>query len=115
MTPVKRKLTEAQVLEIKALAATKMKRVDISKIYGVSPQLISRIIRYGYNPRPRYEEFYIKPRIAPQTWEYTAAQFTEQNPDDPMTGKAARRIHDKALRKVAAYFKILNLDKNDLV
>jgi hypothetical protein len=99
----KRKLTAEQVLEIRQLAATSMKKVDIARKYNISPQLISTVIRYGYDSRPTRDR-----RKMPEgfsDWNTLARQYNLLYPDEaPITGNEAQRIHDLALKKMRMWF-----------
>ena len=98
----KRRLTEDQVVQIKELAKTSIKRVEIARQFGVSPQLVSTVIRYGYDSRPNWAEK--MPREERTSWEALARQYTAMYPDDPLSGQRIKEVHDMAMKKIRAYF-----------
>ena len=108
-----RKLTQRQVNEIQELGKTAMKKVDIAKQYGVSPQLVSTVIRYGYESRPT---IYRNTPVGsePDSWETLAKNFSMKYPEDAITAAEARRIHDTALLKIAAYWRTQGVKQEDL-
>lgn len=110
-----RKLSDQQITEIQALAKTTMKKVDIAKQYGVSPQLISTVIRYGYESRPnKYRG--IPAGLEPESWESLAKEFNARYPHEPgISANEAKRIHDIALKKIAAYWASKGITKADEV
>lgn len=108
-----RKLTDVQVTEIRELAKTKIKKVDIARKYGVSPQLISTVIRHNYNNRPVRVRVW-KREDGMETWESLARQYNATH-DDKITPAQAKQIHDKALRKIRWYFEDQGLTREDLV
>jgi hypothetical protein len=108
-----RKLTQQQVTEIQELAKTAIKKVDIAKQFGVSPQLVSTVIRYGYEMRPPIYRS-IPAGIEPESWEMLAKTFSMKYPEDAITAAEARRIHDTALLKIAAYWRSQGLKQEDL-
>jgi hypothetical protein len=110
-----RKLTDQQVTEIQALAKTTMKKVDIAQRYGISPQLVSTVIRYGYTSRPTRVRN-LKAGEEPGSWEELATFFNRRYPDEPgISGDEAKRIHDMALKKIAAYWASKGITKADEV
>lgn len=110
----KRKLTDEQVKEIRLLATTTMKKADIARKYGVSPQLISTVLRFDYGQQPRRDR-----RKAPTDeftgWEALARDYTLRYPEDAMNGAEAKAIHDMALKKVLKYWTDRNVGINDLI
>lgn len=108
-----RKLTDVQVSEIRELAKTKIKKVDIARQYGVSPQLISTVVRHNYNNRPIRVRVW-KREDGMETWESLARQYNATH-DDKITPAQAKQIHDKALRKIRWYFEDQGLTREDLV
>lgn len=112
----KRKLTEQQVAEIKELAQTTMKKVDIARKFGVSPQLISTIIRYGYDSRP-FRPDKVKAKPAPgDTWQGLADAYNSLYRDEPaISAEEVKVMHDIALKKMLKYFTERSLDINDLL
>jgi len=109
-----RKLTDDQVAEIRVLARTPMKKIDIARKYGVSPQLVSTIIRYGYTARPTRER-HKKADPDLNAWVDLAKAYTAKYPDDPMSGPEIKAVHDIAIKKIRKYFDSLGLAKNDLI
>lgn len=98
-----RKLTDLQVSEIRELAKTKIKKIEIARKYGISPQLVSTVLRHDYGCRPlRDRTVYTDPEMA--TWESLARQYTTLNPDDPISGARAKQAHDCALKQIRLYF-----------
>lgn len=108
-----RKLTQQQVTEIQELSKTSMKKVDIARKFGVSPQLVSTVIRYGYETRPPIYRS-IPAGSEPESWERLAQTFNMKYPEEPITAGEARRIHETALVKIAAYWKAQGLKQEDL-
>ena len=50
----KRLLTDVQVESIKKKIASGSTKVEMAREYGVSPQLISVVCKFGYGERPKY-------------------------------------------------------------
>lgn len=111
----KRKLTAEQVLEIRALGQTAMKRVDIARQFGISPQLVSTVLRYDYENRPDLNRHRRKNPEDIMTWEALARRYTKMYPDDPMTGAEFKAVHDLALKKIARWFTIQGLTEDGLL
>lgn len=110
-----RKLTDQQVEEIKVLAKTSIKRVEIARRYGISPQLVSTVARYGYATRPSYLKK-VKAGEEPDSWEQLAKTYNSKYPDEPpITAAQAQEIHDIALVKLARLLKHQNTKFEDLV
>jgi hypothetical protein len=110
----KRKLTDEQVKEVQALAKTSIKKVEIARRYGISPQSVSSIARFGYEPRP--PRFRGKmPTDEANTWENIARQYNARNPEDQITGERAKRIFENSLAKMRRYFASRNLTLSDLL
>lgn len=111
----KRKLTDEQVEEIRRLASTDMKKTAIARQFGVSPQLISTVIRYGYD-RPK-DEKEVKPLDLDKRkcWAAIASEYTAMYPDDPITSEMARRAHDKAIAKLKNHFRTNQKDHRELL
>lgn len=98
-----RKLSEQQAEEIRSLAKTAMKKVDIARQYGISPQLVSQIIHHGYERKQR--EY--KP-IDPYTrkcWQAIADEYNIANPHDQLTPEQAKRCHDAAISRLRYHFR----------
>lgn len=108
-----RKLTDIQVAEIRELAKTKIKKVEIARQYGVSPQLISTVVRHDYDNRPPRVRVW-KREDGMETWESLARQYNADH-DDKITPAQAKQIHDKAIRKIRWYFEDLGLTREDLL
>lgn len=108
-----RKLTDVQVTEIRELAKTKIKKVEIARQYGVSPQLISTVVRHDYDNRPPRVRVW-KREDGMETWESLARQYNADH-DDKITPAQAKQIHDKAIRKIRWYFEDLGLTREDLL
>lgn len=108
-----RKLTDIQVAEIRELAKTKIKKVEIARQYGVSPQLISTVVRHDYDNRPPRVRVW-KREDGMETWEALARQYNADH-DDKITPAQAKQIHDKAIRKIRWYFEDLGLTREDLL
>mgnify|MGYP003325465811 CR=1 FL=1 len=106
----KRSLTEDQVIQIKELGKTSIKRVEIARQFNISPQLVSTIIRYGYDCRPNWADK--MPKEEKTSWEALARKYTELYPDDPLTGQRVKEIHDMAMKKIRAYFDELGLTED---
>lgn len=98
-----RSLTDEQVEKIKELAKTDVKKVDIAKMFGVSPQLVSTVAKYGYGPRPKYRKQSIE---EDNNWMVIAAKYSIMYPDDPIDRHQARRAHDRAIVKIRRAFGI---------
>jgi hypothetical protein len=99
----KRKLTEEQVKEIQEMAKTTIKRVDIARLYGVSPQLISTVIQYGYTDRrpDKKRDRSKMPSGEFESWEALARDYNLLYPDDkPLNGAEIKAIHDLAIKKI---------------
>jgi len=109
-----RKLTDQQVAEIKALARTTMKKIDIARKFGVSPQLVSTVVKYGYTSRPTQLRT-VKLTDEFKGWEGIARSFNQKNPDSQITGHEAKAIHDIAIKKIRQYWEGQGLTKQDLV
>lgn len=110
-----RKLTDKQVEEIKILAKTSIKKVEIARQYGISPQLVSTIVRYGYLSRPNYLKK-VKAGEEPDSWESLAKAYNTKYPHEPpITAAQAQEIHDIALVKLARLLKQQNTKFEDLV
>ena len=109
-----RKLTNDQVAEIQQLAKTQMKKIDIARKFGISPQLISTIVRYGYTSRPTRER---KPKADPSmnTWVDLAKAWNTKYPDERMSAAEIKSVHDLALKKIRMYFEKHELGMNDLL
>jgi hypothetical protein len=101
----RRKLTDEQVAQIRQLATTNIKKTEIARQFGVSPQLISTVIRYGYD-RPK-EEKEVQPLDIDKRkcWEAIASEYTTMYPHDPITPAQAKRAHDLAIDKLKCYFR----------
>jgi hypothetical protein len=108
-----RKLTQQQVTEIQELAKTTTKKVDIAKQFGVSPQLVSTVIRYGYETRPPIYRS-IPAGSEPESWESLAKALNAKYPEEPVTAAQVRQIHDIALKKIAAAWAKQGISKEDL-
>lgn len=109
-----RKLTDVQVAEIRALAKTRIKKVAIAQQYGVSPQLISTVLRHDYGGRPKRDrQVFVDPEM--DTWESIARQYTAMNPDDPINGSRAKQAHDYALKQIRIYFQQQGLTEEGLL
>ena len=109
-----RKLSDQQVAEIQALAKTTMKKVDIAQRYGISPQLVSTVVRYGYTSRPTRIRN-LKAGEEPGSWEELATFFNRKYPSESISGDEAKRIHDTALKKIAAYWAARGITKAEEV
>lgn len=110
----KRSLTDDQVAEIKRLGQTTMKRVDIARQFHISPQLVSTIVKYGYDNRPiRVDRKKVDPES--HSWEALAREYNKLYPEDPITGPEAKAIHDLTMKKFRAHFAKQNLTLNDLL
>lgn len=83
----RRGLTEEQIKEIRILART-MRQKDIAVLYGVSPQLISTTVLYGYDARPEYSS--TLDLSAYRSWDAVADEYNRRNPDDLITAKEAK-------------------------
>lgn len=110
-----RKLTDEQVFQIKELGRTDMKRVEIARRFGVSPQLVSTVIRYGYD-RPKYEapEKPVDPNSR-KCWDAIASEYSTMYPDDPLTPDEAKKIHDTALSKLRHHFRNIEAARKELI
>ena len=108
-----RKLTNRQVNEIQDLGKTSMRKVDIAKKYGVSPQLVSTVIRYGYETRPTIYRN-MSTTAEPDSWETLAKALNAKYPEEPVTAAQVRQIHDIALKKIAAAWAKQGISKEDL-
>lgn len=110
----KRKLTDEQVAEIRALAQTSIKRIDIARKYGVSPQLVSTVIRHGYDNRPHRAS---RATASPETynWAALAKEYNNRYPDDLISAAEAKSVHDLAIKKMRVWFSQRNENMNDLV
>lgn len=108
-----RKLTDQQVTEIRELAKTNIKKVQIARQYGVSPQLISTVIRHNYDNRPMRVRIW-KREDGMETWESLARQYNATH-EDKVTAAQIKQIHDRALRKIRWYFEDQGLTRDDLV
>jgi len=109
-----RKLTDQQVEEIRQLVKTPMKKVDIARKYGISPQLLSTVVRYGYTSRP----VYLRNVPAGQentSWEALAREYTAKYPDDPMDAIQFKAAHDNALKKLLIECERRGWELKDLV
>lgn len=97
----KRLLTDEQVEEIKRRIVNGETKIDLSRQYGVSPQLISVVCKYGYGERPKYG-YKLLPKAPKERdcWEEIARKYTEKNPHDPIKATTARKYHDRALEKL---------------
>lgn len=104
----KRLLTDAQVELVKKRILAGSTKVEMAREYGVSPQLISVVCKFGYGERPKYgyKKHLPKPRDR-DCWEVVAQKYTEANPNDPIKATTARKTHDAALAKLR---KILELN-----
>lgn len=110
----KRKLTAEQVLEIRQLATTAIKKVDIARRYGISPQLVSTILRYDYDSRPTRDKRKMLDGFS--SWEDLAKQYNLRYPDEsPLSATEAQRVHDLALKKMRAWFDERGRTMSDLV
>lgn len=110
----RRKLTDDQVKEVQALAKTSMKKVEIARKFGISPQSVSSIAKFGYEPRPPRFRGKMSLEEA-NTWENIARQYTARNPEDPITGERAKRIFENSLAKMRRYFSSRNITLIDLI
>jgi hypothetical protein len=110
-----RKLTDLQVAEIRALGKTSMKKVVIARQYGISPQLVSTVIRHDYNNRPKRQRGVPVKDEDSVTWEALARRYTLLNPEDPLDGQSIKRYHDMALARILIYFEAQGLTKDDLI
>lgn len=109
----KRKLTAEQVAEIRELGKTSIKRIDIARKYGISPQLVSTILRYGYDSRPSRDRS--KMRDESNCWEDLARTYNILYRDEPISAAEAKSIHDIALKKIRICFDQAGLKYGDLV
>jgi hypothetical protein len=109
-----RKLNNTQVEEIRVLAKTSIKRVDIARKYGISPQLVSTIARYGYDTRPFRDR---RKAVDPDahTWVTLAQTYNSKYPQEALTPTEAKSIHDLALKKIRVWLEKQNLTKEDLL
>ena len=108
-----RKLSNQQVAEIQQLGTTAMKKVDIARKFGVSPQLVSTVIRYGYETRPHIYRS-IPAGLEPESWEALAKALNAKYPEEPVTAAQVRQIHDIALKKIALAWAKQGISKEDL-
>ena len=108
-----RKLTDQQVTEIRELAKTSIKKVEIARQYGVSPQLISTVIRHNYDNRPTRIRIW-KREDGMETWESLARQYNATH-EDKITPAQTKIIHDKAIRKIRLYFEAQGLTRRDFI
>ena len=102
----KRLLTDVQVESIKKKIASGSTKVEMAREYGVSPQLISVVCKFGYGERPKYG--YKKQPPKPKDrdcWEVIAQKYTEANPNDPIKATTARTTHDGAILKLRKILK----------
>lgn len=98
-----RKLSEQQIEEIRALAKTSIKKVDIARQYGISPQLVSQAIHHGYErKKENYKPIDLNTR---KCWEAIASEYTFANPHDPLTPEQAKRCHDAAISRLRYHFR----------
>ena len=109
-----RKLTDQQVFEIQALAKTTIKKMEIARRYGISPQLVSTVIRYGYTSRPNY----LRKVPAGQefgSWEALAREYNAKYPEDQMTAEQFKDAHDIAIKKLRRIIEDRGWTREDLV
>jgi hypothetical protein len=109
-----RKLTDAQVSEIQELAKTSIKKTEIARRYGISPQLVSTVIRYGYTSRPNY----LRKVPAGQefgSWEALAREYNAKYPEDQLTAARFKEVHDIAIKKLRRVIEARGWTLQDLV
>ena len=98
-----RKLTDQQIEEIRALAKTDIKKIDIARKYGISPQLVSYVLHHGYEQKPRqYKPIDLNAR---KCWQAIADEYTRANPSDPLTPEQAKKAHDAAISRLRYHFR----------
>lgn len=95
----KRKLTDGQVAEIRELAKTGMKRATIAVRYCVSPQLVSLVLKNGYETKA-VDDRVIRSDDDCTNWTEIARLYNERVVGDRITPAQAKGIHDQALRKI---------------
>jgi hypothetical protein len=108
-----RRLTESQVSEVIKLSREGVSGVQIARMFGVSPQLISFVRKQGYKPVYKYRD--TSQIVWEPTWAWIAEQYTLKNPDDPITTDTAHRTHEIAIRKLRAHFAQCGTQKHDLI
>ena len=108
-----RRLTEDQVADVIRLSREGKKGVELARMFGVSPQLISFVRRRGYKPTYRKVEEKILSEF--QGWRDLADRYNAMNPDDQISTDIAIRAHESALQKFRAYFAKRGIQLKDLV
>ena len=98
-----RKLTDEQVRKVQELWRSGVKGVMIARQFGISSQLVSQIVHYGYE-RPKKNEETIKENISRfesrKCWSAIADEYSRCNPNDPITSEQAKRTHDAVISRL---------------
>lgn len=98
-----RKLNDEQVRQVQELWRSGVKGVVIAKQFGISSQLVSQIVHYGYD-RPKKTEEPIMDRPSSfesrKCWSAIADEYSRKYPNDPITSEQAKRTHDAVIARL---------------
>jgi len=111
-----RKLTKDQVFEIKDRVKAGASRASMAARFGVSPQLISSVVKYGYDGvRDKERERVRRTGDDCETWVEIARRYNQRWAHDQITPAQAKVIHDQALRKIRCMMEEGGLTMGDFV